>query len=106
MTASKSFSKSNRMIMIWTSPGESLRQRTIGQHQHCWMRCERFLIDSFEELRDDLHQRLSVARFVIPENQPTAKPALVSCRPLGACPDRHCDGHLLQVNRLRLPLRG
>lgn len=27
------------------------------------------------------------------------------CR-LGACPDRHCDGHLLQVNRLRLPLRG
>src|SRR5258707_8257600 len=25
---------------------------------------------------------------------------------LGACPDRHCDGHLLQVNRLRLPLRG
>ena len=27
-------------------------------------------------------------------------------RSLGACPDRHCDGHLLQVNRLRLPLRG
>ncbi len=25
---------------------------------------------------------------------------------LGACPDRHCDGHLLQVNRLRRPLRG
>src|SRR5258707_13074835 len=29
-----------------------------------------------------------------------------SYRKLGACPDRHCDGHLLQVNRLRLPLRG
>jgi len=25
---------------------------------------------------------------------------------LGARPDRHCDGHLLQVSRLRLPLRG
>ena len=26
--------------------------------------------------------------------------------PLGARPDRGCDGHLLQVSRLRLPLRG
>ena len=25
---------------------------------------------------------------------------------LGARPDRGCDGHLLQVSRLRLPLRG
>jgi hypothetical protein len=25
---------------------------------------------------------------------------------LGARPDRRCDGHLLQVSRLRLPLRG
>ena len=30
----------------------------------------------------------------------------VAITKLGARPDRGCDGHLLQVSRLRLPLRG